>query len=239
MRRTATKDAFGHMDPKPCVGPVTAVMLIATLKARPTLSNTEVLAELLGEHLKKHDIDSQIIRLANHRIESGIETYATKKDDWPKILKQILSADIVIFGTPIWWGNHSSIMQRVIERMDAVNDTLLETGVSPFSNKVGGMIITGAEDGAQNIIGKLANFMMWNALTLPPACSLSYLGFPGDSKAAVMKTFRGDPTNSMAELMAQNLAHAVHMISAHPYPSKKGTIIQNIRSSSVGMKPKK
>lgn len=120
-----------------------AVILLATLKATPALSNTKTLCDLLVEKLDAYNIESEIVRLADYHIEPGIETHATKGDDWPGLLKIILDADILIFATPIWWNSHSSLMQRVIERMDAVNDTLLETGISPFSNKVGGIVITG------------------------------------------------------------------------------------------------
>lgn len=211
-------------------------MLVATLKAKPTESHTEVLCEVLAEELATHDISSDVIRLADHRIDPGIETHLAHKDDWPKLLKRVLDADIVIFATPIWWGNQSSLLQRIIERMDALNDTLLETGISPFSNKVGGMVITGAEDGAQQVIGNLCNFMIWNGLTVPPAASVSYLGSPGKTKAEVKKTFTKEPVRSMIEISARNLAHAVAMISALPYPEKKGGIIKNIRSGTVGMK---
>jgi len=205
-------------------------MLVGTLKAKPHESNTEVLCEVLADELAVHDITSDIIRLADFRIEPGIETYSKKKDDWPKILKRVLAADIVVFGTPVWWGNQSSLMQRIIERMDALNDELLETGISPFSNKVGGIVVTGAEDGAQHIIGNLCNFMIWNSMTIPPYASLSYLGSPGDTKAEVKKTFKGKAVREMAELTARNLAHTFRMISVSPYPEKKGAISQNTRA---------
>ncbi len=42
----------------------------------------------------------------------------------------MLAADIMVFATPIWWGIQSSLIQRVIERLDELNDELLETGTS-------------------------------------------------------------------------------------------------------------
>jgi len=213
-----------------------AIMLLATLKATPAISNTYTLCELLAEKFKKHGIVSDIVRLADYHIEPGIETHVTKKDDWPKILKKVLAADIIIFATPIWWGTHSSLLQRVIERMDALNDELLETGISPFAGKVGGSVITGAEDGAQHVIAQICNFMIWNGLSIAPASSLSYLGSPGDKKEKVAKSFRQPPYSSMSETMARNMNHLVETLKTHPYPIKKGGIDQNIRSGTVGMK---
>jgi len=222
--------------PKKIHRSVTAVMLVATLKAKPTESNTEVLCEVLADELAVYGITADIIRLADYRLEPGIETQVKSNDHWPKLLKRVLAADIIIFATPIWWGNMSSILQRVIERMDALNDELLETGVSPFANKVGGMVITGAEDGAQHVIGNLCNFMIWNGLTIPPAASLSYLGTPGETKEVVKRTFMRKPVKGMAQITAQNLAHAVEMITVLPYPEKKANRSQNIRPDTVGTK---
>jgi multimeric flavodoxin WrbA len=63
----------------------------------------------------------------------------------------MVASDIIIFATPIWSGIQSSLIQRVIERLDELNDELLETGKSEFANKVGGIVITGDEDGAEHI----------------------------------------------------------------------------------------
>ena len=63
------------------------------------------------------------------------------------------AADIIVFATPIWWGNHSSLMQRAIERLDELHNELLDTGKSRLENKVGGIVITGEEDGEQHVTG--------------------------------------------------------------------------------------
>ena len=61
-----------------------AVMLLATLKATPALSNTYTLCQLLANKFEKYNIESEIIRLVDYKIEPGIETHATTADDWPK-----------------------------------------------------------------------------------------------------------------------------------------------------------
>jgi hypothetical protein len=33
------------------------------------------------------------------------------------IFEKILASDIIIFATPVWWGNQSSLIQKVIERI--------------------------------------------------------------------------------------------------------------------------
>src|SRR3989344_3908769 len=110
-----------------------AAFLLATLKPKGEFSHTEVLCELLTDELKARGVASEIIRLVDYDIKPGTKTHIGN-DDWPALLKKVLASDIVIFATPIWWGIQSSLMQRVIERMDELNDKLLETGESELAN---------------------------------------------------------------------------------------------------------
>ena len=117
-----------------------------------------------------------MIRLVDYDIPAGTKSNMGKGDDWPRILEKILASDIIVFATPIWWGIQSSLMQRVIERLDELHNEILETGKSRLTNKVGGIVITGEEDGEQHITGNIANFLLNMGVTLPPHCSLSYQG---------------------------------------------------------------
>jgi len=96
-------------------------------------------------------------------------------DEWPLVLEKVLDADIIVFATPIWWGNQSSEIQRIIERLDHLHDEILEGKTSRLARKVGGIIITGDSDGAQHIIANIANFFNAVGITLPPFASLSVL----------------------------------------------------------------
>jgi multimeric flavodoxin WrbA len=96
-------------------------------------------------------------------------------DDWPQILEKLLASDIIVFATPVWWSNQSSLMQRVIERLDELHDMVLAGKGSPLDGKVGGIVITGDSDGAQQIIGNLCNFFNGIGLLVPPYATLSVL----------------------------------------------------------------
>lgn len=214
-----------------------AVFLLGTLKASPEFSHTEVLCDLLAEHLNEHKTKSEIVRLADYRIVPGLKTHI-ENDDWPGILKRLLEADIIVFATPIWWGIQSSLLQRIIERMDELNDKLLETGKSDFANKIGGIVITGAEDGAQHIIGNLCNFMVWNGFTMPPACSLSWLGDASkDTKQTLLEKFHENKsTDSMAKTMARNMAFFARLLRENHIPEEAAGISPYIAPGTVGMK---
>ncbi len=201
-----------------------ATILLASLKtsASGEYSHTEALSQLLVDELQKLGCESEFVRLADHNIPVGLKSDMGQGDEWPSILPKITSANIVIFATPIWWGGHSSLMQRVIERMDALNDELIEKGTSGLLGKVGGMVITGEEDGAEHVIGNLANFLIWNGMTLPPAVTLSYLGSYEDTETAtVEKLKKQEATAGMAKTMAQNLVHMAKLLSENPYPDQE------------------
>ncbi|MDP9280354.1 MAG: flavodoxin family protein [Gemmatimonadota bacterium] len=156
-----------------------AIFLLATLKHKRgagEFSHTETLSEVVIDCLRQHEVRSEIVRLVDYNIKPGIKSNMGKGDDWPRILKKVLAADIIVFATPIWWGNQSSLMQRAIERLDELHNELRDTGKSRLANKVGGIVITGEEDGEQHITGNIANFLLNIGVTLPPQCSLSYQG---------------------------------------------------------------
>ncbi|MGH7650273.1 MAG: flavodoxin family protein [Gemmatimonadaceae bacterium] len=139
-------------------------------------------------------------------------------------MKQVLATDIVVFATPIWWGNQSSLMQRVIERLDELHNELLETGKSRLTNKVGGIVITGGEDGEQHITGNIANFFLNIGVTIPPHCSVSYQGsYTRATKASLGRKFREEKKIAgAAEQMARNLAFFARLLRDNKIPEVSG-----------------
>jgi len=202
---------------------VDAIFLLATLKhkrAGQEFSHTETLAEVVIECLRQYGVRSQMIRLVEYDIPAGTKSNLGSGDDWPGILKKILASDIIVFATPIWWGIQSSLMQRVIERLDELHDELLETGKSRLTNKVGGIVITGEEDGEQHITGNIANFLLNMGVLLPPHCSVSYQGeYTRATRNSLGKKFREEKhTIEAAEKMAKNLAFFARLLRANKIP---------------------
>lgn len=153
---------------------MTATILLATLKSSG-LSNTETLCEFFSRRLERRGVACETVKLVDHHVPPGTYTTMGEGDGWPPILEKVLSSEIVIFATPIWWGGHSSLMQRVIERLDELHDRVLEGEPSPLEGKVGGIIITGDSDGAQHVIGNVCNFFNAVGLLVPPYATLSVL----------------------------------------------------------------
>jgi len=197
-----------------------AVFLICTIKPDDELSHTEVLSELLAEKLQAHDVESELLRLADKNIKFGLYNNMGEGDEWPPILEKILKADIIIFATPIWWGTQSSVMQKVLERMNKVRtEEFFKRGASPLSNKVGGIVITGGEDGAEFIIGHLAKFMTWIGLTLPPMCSVSVLSstnYKSDVDREELFQEYEEKVGTLASITANNLSATVALLKERP-----------------------
>jgi multimeric flavodoxin WrbA len=151
-----------------------ATILVGTLK-REGLSNTETLSEFLARRMEREGIGSEIIKLANHNIPPGTCSDMGAGDEWPSILEKLLASDIIVFATPIWWDNHSSLIQRAIERLDELHDKILGGEPSPLDGKVGAIVVTGDSDGAQHVIANVCNFFNAVGLIVPPYGSLSVL----------------------------------------------------------------
>jgi multimeric flavodoxin WrbA len=151
-----------------------ATILLGTLK-KSELSNTETLCEFLCQHMERSGIRCEMVKLVEHQILPGTYSDMGAGDEWPSILSRVLERDIIILATPVWWDNHSSLLQRVIERLDELHDRILRGEPSPLEGKVGGIVITGDSDGAQHIIGNLCNFLNAMGVLIPPYATLSVL----------------------------------------------------------------
>jgi multimeric flavodoxin WrbA len=146
-----------------------AVILNCTLKKSPAVSNTQALIEKVVNEYKKLDVTSDVIRVADYNIPFGVSSNEGAGDEWPKVLKKLLAADIIIIAAPIWFGVRSSVAQLVIERLDgtyAQGDK--KTGQFPLYNKVAGCIVTGNEDGAHDVAANTLFNLTHLGCVVPP-----------------------------------------------------------------------
>ena len=68
------------------------------------------------------------------------EEHGWPSDAWPAIHRQVLDADILVLCGPIWLGDNSSVMKRVIERLYACSSLLNEAGQYAYYGRVGGRL---------------------------------------------------------------------------------------------------
>ena len=81
-----------------------AVFLNCTLKPSPAVSNTEALINKVIPWFDKYDVESEIIRVVDYNVKPGITSDEGEGDEWPQILAKLKEADIIVIGTPIWFG---------------------------------------------------------------------------------------------------------------------------------------
>lgn len=189
-----------------------ATILLGTLK-RSGLSNTETLCEFLSGRMKREGIRSEIVKLVDYKILPGTYSDMGEGDEWPNILRRLQDSEVVILATPIWWGNHSSEIQRVIERLDELHDEILAGKPSRLEGKVGGIVITGDSDGAEHIIGNLCNFFNAVELLIPPYATLSVLwdGQAKDkepTKEELLGKYESDYAETADKMIRQLLKYA-------------------------------
>src|SRR5260221_1830714 len=108
-------------------------------------------------------------------------------------------------------------MQRVIERLDALDEEYSATGRSAIKGKVADIVITGSEDVTMSVMGGIMMVLSWMGFTLPPECAAYWVGEvgqpPSDDRE---KRLRNMATMHMAKGLAQNLVFYARLLKAHP-----------------------
>jgi multimeric flavodoxin WrbA len=190
-------------------------------KAQET-SSTDVLLKQFFDALGEYDVESEIIRAADHNIKPGVTSDEGEGDDWPKLLKKVLAADIIVIGTPIWLGQPSSVSKRVLERMDAFLDEKDERGRMPSYNKIGVACIVGNEDGAHHTGAEILQAMFEVGFTIPAGGSTYWVGEAmGEKEYKEFKT-PPDVVDKWTRMLASNTAHLAAVLKARPYLGIKG-----------------
>ncbi len=202
----------------PAAHPLRVLALNGSLKHEPEASNTEEVAREVISHMGTAcSIDAEIVRLSDVNLPVGLGFRESPDDDWPALVERIKASDVVLFATPIWWGGRSSLMQRLIERLDALDEEYIATGRSALYNKVAGVCITGSEDGALSTLGTIMMVLTFMGFTLPPECACYWVGEVGFPPSEDAEKRRKNPAvPHMAMNMARNLVYYAQLLRDHP-----------------------
>lgn len=200
--------------------PLTAIALNCTLKRGPAASSCEVLLKEVAAALAHHDVKTApVVRVADLNILPGVSSDEGPGDEWPDLRARILGADILVLGTPIWLGQPSSIVKRVLERMDAFLEETDDKGRMISSDRVAVVAVVGNEDGAHHVSAELYQALNDVGFTIPANGVTYWVGEAMGSTDYRDLAHRPRTTARATALMAANAAHLARLLKEKPYPA--------------------
>lgn len=197
-----------------------AIILNATLKSGEELSHTEALAKEVVTIYENEDVDVEIVRVNDYKIAYGISDDMGDGDEWPKILNKIIDSDIVLIGTPLWLGEKSSVATLVIERLYGSSKIENKEGQSIFYNKVGGVIVTGNEDGAKHASASILYGLSHIGFTIPPNVDAYWVGEAGPGPSYMDIKHENKFTKKHIKWLAYNTIYLASILKEMPLPSE-------------------
>lgn len=195
-----------------------AVYINCTLKPTPEPSHTQLLIDRSKAIMEARGVEVEVIRAVDHDIAPGVYPDMTEHglphDAWPQIGRQVLDADILVLGTPIWLGDKSSVCTRVIERLYSLSGETNDAGQYIYYGRAGGCLVTGNEDGIKHCAMNILYSLQHIGYTIPPQADAGWIGEagPGPSYGDDGAGFDNDFTNRNTEFMTYNLLHVARML---------------------------
>ncbi|WP_433949019.1 flavodoxin family protein [Brevundimonas diminuta] len=182
-------------------------------------SSTDAMIALLAEELTSRGVEvAPTLRMADHDILPGVSSDEGPGDAWPRLRQTILEADILVFGTPIWLGQASSIAKRVLERMDAFLEKTDDQGRMPSYSKAAIVAIVGNEDGAHAVTAQLFQALNDVGWTIPAVGACYWVG---DAMGSTDFRDLKEPPEAVrktARITASNAVHLAGRLKTSPYP---------------------
>ncbi|MFP5255920.1 MAG: flavodoxin family protein [Acidimicrobiia bacterium] len=196
-----------------------ALFISCTLKRSPAVSNTEGLAEISMEIMRRNGVAVELIRAVDRDIATGVYPDMTEhgwaSDEWPSIMERVMAADILVLCTPIWLGEKSSVCNRVVERLYGCSSQLNEAGQYAYYGRVGGCLVTGNEDGIKHCAMNILYSLQHLGYTVPPQADAGWIGEAGPGPSYLDEGSGGpenDFTNRNTTFMTWNLLHLARML---------------------------
>ena len=163
---------------------VLAISTTAMDDVNPRFSTSDALLEHTLDQAKRRGADTQHIKLRDLRFRhcEGNYSKAARACTWPCAITErdpedqltavyeglVHWGDVVIIGTPIRWGNASSLYYKMIERLNCVQNQVTIHNTVLIKNKVAAFIITGGQDNIQAVAGSMFTFWAELGFVFPP-----------------------------------------------------------------------
>jgi multimeric flavodoxin WrbA len=195
-----------------------AIALNCTLKATGESSTDVLLGEVAAELQAAGAQCPPPVRVAALDIKPGVTSDEGDGDAWPALRADVLAADIVVIGTPIWLGQPSSVAKRVLERMDAFLGEQDERGRMITSDRVAIVAVVGNEDGAHHVAAEIYQALADVGFTIPASASTYWVGEAMGSVDYKDLDPKPAKVRSQNALVARHAVHLASLLKANPYP---------------------
>lgn len=133
--------------------------------------NTELLVQKVLESIAKQGFETELISLADKRIDHCLGCISEEHhkvpciidDDMNKIYPKLLSANIIVVGSPVYGSNVSSLTKAFLDRLVCLPKRLF--------GRVGGVVVVGEIYGIVSTEKALMQALNYQGLTLPGWCT--------------------------------------------------------------------
>ncbi len=153
--------------------------------ANPRFSTSDVLLEHALAHIAAtRGAETRCIRLRELEFRhcEGNYSKAARACTWPCAITErdptdqltpvyeglVHWADVLLVGTPIRWGNASSLYYKMAERLNCIQNQVTIADRVLINNKVAAFVITGGQDNIQAVAGQLLTFWGELGFAMPP-----------------------------------------------------------------------
>lgn len=190
-----------------------------TLKHGPEASSTQKILDQVLQALQSYGVEVSDTRIVDHDIKPGVKADEGEGDAWPALRRKVLDANILVLATPIWMGQPSSVVKRVLERMDAFLDEIDEQGRYPTFGHVAVVAVVGNEDGAHHVTAELYQALADVGFTIPAGSSAYWVGEAMGSVNYVDLDKTPSKLVDTIRTLACNAAHLAGLLKHKPYPA--------------------
>jgi multimeric flavodoxin WrbA len=200
--------------------PLKALALNCTLKYSPKRSSTDKILRDMLAALAEYDTEGEVVRIVDFDIKPGVSADEGGGDEWPGLRERVLASDILIFGSPIWLGQPSSVSKRVLERMDAFLGEKDGKGRMPSYGKVAVAAVVGNEDGAHHVAAEFQQALTEVGFTIPAGGATYWVGEA--MHGTDYKDLEAPPkvVADWTRMLASNTAHLARLLKQENYPGR-------------------
>jgi multimeric flavodoxin WrbA len=216
-----------------------AVYVNGTLKPSPEQSHTDGLIAVSRGVLEGVGARVDEIRTVDHDIPPGVypdmREHGWATDAFPDLYRALIEpAHIVVMATPIWLGDQSSVTRKMVERLYGYSGEVNAKGQWAYYGKVGGVIVTGNEDGGKHCAAQLLYALSHIGFTIPPQADAYWNGEagPGPSYLDDNRGAQNHWTTRNTVFAAWNMLHTARRLKDAGGIPAHGNVISNWDLSS-------